>query len=70
MTVRARFNKQNLLNQLQYEITRMEAMWGFVSDNGTNQIKDKSDFDRAVAYGEYVAITDIADSIRQGNFFI
>jgi hypothetical protein len=70
MTVRARFNKQNLLNQLQYEITRMEDMWGFVSDNGTDQIKDKSDFDRAVAYGEYVAITDIADSIRQGNFFI
>ena len=70
MTVRARFNKQNLLNQLQYEITRMEDMWGFVSDNGTDQIKDKSDFDRAVAYGEYVAITDIVDSIRQGNFFI
>jgi hypothetical protein len=70
MTVRARFNKQNLLNQLQYEITRMEDMWGFVSDNGTDQIKDKTDFDRAVAYGEYVAITDIVDSIRQGNFFI
>ena len=70
MTVRARFNKQNLLNQLQTEITRMEDMWGFVSDNGTNQNEDKSDFDRAVAYGEYVAITDIYDSIRQGNFFI
>ena len=70
MTVRARFNKQNLLNQLQTEITRMEDMWGFVSDNGTDQIKDKTDFDRAVAYGEYVAITDIVDSIRQGNFFI
>ena len=70
MTIRARFNKQNLLNQLQTEITRMESMWGFVPDNGTNQIEDKSDFDRAVAYGEYVAITDIYDSIRQGNFFI
>jgi hypothetical protein len=48
----------------------MEDMWGFVPDNGTNQIEDKTDFDRAVAYGEYVAITDIHDSIRQGNFFI
>ena len=70
MTVRARFNKQNLLNQLQTEITRMEDMWGFVPDNGTNQIEDKTDFDRVVAYGEYVAITDIVDSIERGNFFI
>jgi len=70
MTVRARFNKSNLLNQLQAEANHMEKIWGFVSDNGTDQIKDKTDFDRAVAYGEYVAITDIVDSIQRGNFFI
>ena len=70
MTVRARFNKQNLLNQLQTEITRMEDMWGFVPDNGTNQIEDKTDFDRVIAYGEYNAVLDIYESIKDGNYFI
>jgi len=40
-----RFSKENLLNELQSQIAKMEKMWGFVSTNGTNQIKDKSDFD-------------------------
>ena len=35
-----RFSKENLLNELQNQIAKMEQIWGFVSDNGTNQIKD------------------------------
>ena len=46
----------------------MEKIWGFVSTDGTNQIKDKTDFDRAVAYGQYVEICDMHEAIRDGFF--
>jgi|TARA_R110002126_G_scaffold119168_3_gene259979 hypothetical protein len=65
-----RFSKENLLTQLQNKINHMESIWGFVSDNGTNQIKDKTDFDRVIAYGEYNAVLDIYESIKDGNYFI
>ena len=63
-----RFSKENLLNELQNQISKIEQIWGFVSDNGTNQIKDKNDFDRVVAYGEYRALVDMYDSIRDNTF--
>ncbi|CAB5187488.1 hypothetical protein UFOVP159_53 [uncultured Caudovirales phage] len=63
-----RFSKENLLNELQNQIAKMEQIWGFVSDNGTNQIKDKNDFDRVVAYGEYRALADMYESIRDNTF--
>lgn len=63
-----RFSKENLLNELQNQIAKMEQLWGFVSDNGTNQIKDKNDFDRVVAYGEYRALVDMYESIRDNTF--
>jgi hypothetical protein len=63
-----RFNKQNLLTQLENQIAKMETIWGFVSNDGTNQIKDKSDFNRVVAYGEYNALLDMHESIRDGLF--
>jgi hypothetical protein len=65
-----RFSKENLLLQLQEKIAHMESIWGFVPDNGTNQIKDKADFDRVVAYGEYNSVLDIYQSIKNGNYFI
>jgi hypothetical protein len=65
-----RFSKENLLLQLQEKIAHMESIWGFVPDNGTNQIKDKTDFDRVVAYGEYNSVLDIYQSIKNGNYFI
>ena len=63
-----RFSKENLLNELQSQIAKMEKIWGFVSDNGTNQIKDRNDFDRVVAYGEYRALQDIFDAVRDNTF--
>ena len=63
-----RFSKENLLNELQNQIAKMEQIWGFVSDNGTNQIKDKTDFDRVVAYGEYCALVNMYESIRDNTF--
>jgi hypothetical protein len=63
-----RFNKQNLLTELENQITTMEKLWGFTSTNGTNQIEDKSDFDRVMAYGQYVEICDICESIRDNSF--
>lgn len=63
-----RFSKENLLNELQNQIAKMEQIWGFVSDNGTNQIKDKNDFDRVVAYGKYRALVDMYESIRDNTF--
>lgn len=63
-----RFSKENLLTELQNQIVKMEQIWGFVSDNGTNQIKDKNDFDRVVAYGEYRALVDMYESIRDNTF--
>ena len=63
-----RFSKENLLNELQNQIAKMEQIWGFVSDNGTNQIKDKTDFERVVAYGEYCALVDVYESIRDNTF--
>ena len=63
-----RFNKQNLITELENQIAKMEKIWGFVSTNGTNQIKDRSDFDRVVAYGEYNALLGMHESIRDGFF--
>ena len=63
-----RFNKQNLITELENQIAKMERIWGFVSTNGTNQIKDKSDFDRVIAYGEYSALLGMHESIRNGFF--
>ena len=63
-----RFSKENLLNELQSQIAKMEKMWGFVSDNGTNQIEDRNDFDRVLAYGHYITLQDIYDSIRDNTF--
>jgi len=63
-----RFSKENLINALETKIAKMEEMWGFVSTNGTNQIKDKSDFDRAVAYGEYNELLNIYESVRDNTF--
>ena len=63
-----RFSKENLINALENQISKMETMWGFVSTNGTNQIKDKSDFDRVVAYGEYIALLGIYESVRDNTF--
>ena len=62
------FSKQNLLTELQNQIAKMEQIWGFVSDNGTNQIKDKTDFDRVVAYGEYNQLLAVYDSVRDNTF--
>jgi archaellum component FlaC len=63
-----RFNKQNLITELENQIAKMEKIWGFVSTNGTNQIKDKSDFDRVIAYGEYSALLGMHESIIDGFF--
>jgi archaellum component FlaC len=63
-----RFNKQNLLIELENQITKMETIWKFVSTNGTNQLKDRSDFDRVVAYGEYIALLGIYESVNDGTF--
>jgi hypothetical protein len=63
-----RFSKENLINALENQISKMEDMWGFVSTNGTNQIKDKSDFDRVVAYGEYNALLNVYESVRDNTF--
>jgi hypothetical protein len=65
-----RFSKENLLTMLQNKIIDMESIWGFVPDNGTNQIKDKTEFDRVVAYGEYNSLLDVYESIKNGNYFI
>lgn len=65
-----RFSKENLLTMLQNKIIDMENIWGFVPDNGTNQIKDKTEFDRVVAYGEYNSLLDVYESIKNGNYFI
>ena len=65
-----RFNKQNLITELENQIAKMERIWGFVSTNGTNQIKDKSDFDRVIAYGEYSALLGMHESIRDGFFLV
>ncbi len=55
---------------LQNKIIDMESIWGFVPDNGTNQIKDKTEFDRVVAYGEYNSLLEVYESIKNGNYFI
>jgi hypothetical protein len=63
-----RFSKENLLIELEKQITKMETIWGFVSNNGTNQLKDRSHFDRVVAYGEYIALLGILESVSDGAF--
>jgi hypothetical protein len=67
-TIMIRFSKENLLIELEKQIAKMETIWGFVSNNGTNQLKDRSDFDRVVAYGEYIALLGILESVSDGTF--
>lgn len=62
-----RFSKENLLNELQTQIEKMETIWGFDPNNGTNQL-DTADLDRAVAYGEYRALESIWESVRDNTF--
>jgi hypothetical protein len=64
-----RFSKQNLLNQLELQIINIENQWGFITTNGTNQIKDKSDFERVLAYGEYNTLLNIYESIQDNTIF-
>jgi hypothetical protein len=66
MTIR--FSKENFLITLENQISKMEEVWGFVSNNGTNQLKDKTDFDRVMAYGEYNALLNIYESVRDNTF--
>jgi hypothetical protein len=66
MTIR--FSKENFLITLENQISKMEEVWGFVSTNGTNQLKDKTDFDRVMAYGEYNALLNIYESVRDNTF--
>jgi hypothetical protein len=63
-----RFSKENLLVELENQITKMENIWKFVPTNGTNQLKDRSDFDRVVAYGQYIALLGIHESIKDNSF--
>ena len=63
-----RFSKENLINDLENQISKMETIWGFVTTNGTNQIKDRTDFDRVLAYGEYIALLGIYESVRDNTF--
>jgi hypothetical protein len=63
-----KFSKQALRNELEIQVTKMENTWKFVSTNGTNQIKDRTDFDRIVAYGEYIALLGILESISDNTF--
>ena len=63
-----RFSKENLINELENQISKMETMWGFVTTNGTNQLKDRADFDRVLAYGEYIALLGIYESVRDNTF--
>lgn len=67
MTIR--FSKENFLITLENQISKMEEVWGFVSTNGTNQLKDKTDFDRVMAYGEYNALLNIYESIMDNTLF-
>ena len=67
MTIR--FSKENFLITLENQISKMEEVWGFVSTNGTNQIKDKTNFDRVMAYGEYNALLNIYESIMDNTLF-
>jgi hypothetical protein len=62
------FSKKNLLVELENQIAKMEKIWKFVPTNGTNQIKDRSDFDRIVAYGEYNTLLGLHESIKDGFF--
>jgi len=62
-----RFSKENLTNELLMQIDKLERIWGFDPDNGTNQLKE-NEFDRAIAYGEYRCLTDLFESIRNNTF--
>jgi len=63
-----RFSKENVINELENQISKMETIWGFVTTNGTNQIKDRTEFDRVLAYGEYIALLSIYESVRDNTF--
>lgn len=67
--MKIRFSKENFLITLENQISKMEEVWGFVSTNGTNQLKDKTDFDRVMAYGEYNALLNIYESIMDNTLF-
>jgi len=61
-----RFNKENTLNHLWDQITELEKKWGFDPDNGYSQVEN-ADFEKVLAYGQYIAYEQIIDSINYNN---
>jgi hypothetical protein len=61
-----RFNKQNMLNHLWFQIENLEKVWGFDPDNGWSQVAN-ADMHKIMAYGEYEGYKQVIDSINYNS---
>jgi hypothetical protein len=62
----ARFNKKKMMSALDEKADFLQKKWQFEKNNGTAQLKD-GDIDRAVAYGEWRALRNLAEQINCGR---
>ena len=70
----ARFNRTRLIKQLREMAAQQQRFKGFDHNNGTAQLRprprdDKQDalIDRAVAYGRWRALQDMAADLESGH---
>jgi hypothetical protein len=64
--MKKRFNKDNVLTHIQSQMEALEKKWGFDNNNGYAQVKN-SEFERVMAYGEYMALDVLHDDLFYGN---
>jgi len=61
-----KFNKHNVLEHLWARKEALEKEWGFDPHNGYSQL-DPSDFQRVMAYGQYIQLENIINDIEWKN---
>jgi hypothetical protein len=62
-----RFNKENVLNKLYEEVSRLQETWGFDPNNGYSQVVN-ADFQKVMAYGMYEGYLSMIDTINYNSF--
>ena len=60
--MKKRFSKDTMLTHIAQKMQALETKWSFDPDNGYQQVIH-SDFQRVLAYGEYMALDHLYDEI-------
>lgn len=62
----SRFSKQSMLNHLEWQMIKLEKIWGFREGDGTNSVAHLTD-EHKIAFGQYDAYRTLIDTIRYND---